>query len=319
MKRKIALIVVVLSSAAGTTLWALQRHGGERPLQVAGTIEARDVEVGSQVGGRVAVVHAEEGDAVSAGAPIVTLEPDLLDPQIEEQRGRLAEVQAQLERVLRGPRREDVAEARIEWQDAERERARLEPLLEGGMVAQQQYDALVTRAALARERLRELENGSRAEDVAAARAAVARESGRLAYLMHQRAEMVVLAPSAGVIQTLDLRPGDLVAAHAPVARLLDPADQWVRGYVPEPELGRVHVGQPAWVTVDTWRDRRFKGRVTEIRTRAEYTPRNVQTLAQRSEQVFAVKVALDAAPELKPGMAAIMTLAADAAPKGGRP
>ena len=54
--------------------------------------------------------------------------------------------------------------------------------------------------------------------------------------------------------------------------------------------------------------REFPGRVVEIRTQAEYTPRNVQTLEQRMDTVFGVKVAIDPVPELKPGMSAAVRI-----------
>ena len=60
--------------------------------------------------------------------------------------------------------------------------------------------------------------------------------------------------------------------------------------------------------VDTFPDREFPGHIVEIRTQAEYTPRNVQTLDQRMDQVFGVKVAIEPVPELKPGMAATVRL-----------
>ena len=107
---------------------------------------------------------------------------------------------------------------------------------------------------------------------------------------------------------MNLRPGDLVPANQPVAKMLEPSQLWVRVYVPEPQLGRVRIGQKAALTVDTFPKRSFPGHVVEIRTQAEYTPRNVQTLDQRMDQVFGVKVAIDPAPELKPGMAATARL-----------
>ena len=82
----------------------------------------------------------------------------------------------------------------------------------------------------------------------------------------------------------------------------------MRVYVPEPQLGRVRVGQRAALTVDTFPKREFPGKVVEIRTQSEYTPSNVQTLDQRMDQVFGVKVAIDPVPELKPGMAAMVKL-----------
>jgi HlyD family secretion protein len=70
----------------------------------------------------------------------------------------------------------------------------------------------------------------------------------------------------------------------------------------------VRSGQKAAVSVDTFPKREFPGKVVEIRTQSEYTPRNVQTLDQRMDQVFGVKVAIDPAPELRPGMAATVRL-----------
>jgi HlyD family secretion protein len=78
--------------------------------------------------------------------------------------------------------------------------------------------------------------------------------------------------------------------------------------VPEPSLGRVRLGQKAVITVDSFPKREFSGKVVEIREQGEYTPRNVQTLKQRMDLVFGVKVAIDPAPELKPGMAALVRL-----------
>src|SRR5262249_36824293 len=131
---------------------------------------------------------------------------------------------------------------------------------------------------------------------------------QLAYLQRQKREGIVGAPAEGVIESMNLRPGDLVGANQPVARLLEPSQLWVRVYVPEPQLGRVRVGQTAALKVEPFPRRAFPGRVVEIRTQAEYTPRNVQTLDQRMDQVFGVKVSVDPTPELKPGMAATVTL-----------
>jgi HlyD family secretion protein len=99
-----------------------------------------------------------------------------------------------------------------------------------------------------------------------------------------------------------------VAPNAPVATILEPDQLWVRVFVPETRLGLVRVGQAVTLTVDTFPKRAFPGKVVEISPRAQYTPRNVQTLDQRSEQVFGVKVAVDPTPELKPGMAALVRL-----------
>jgi HlyD family secretion protein len=306
MNRKWLLVLLIVALLAGGAIWALTRAKA-KPLLLSGSIEARDVEIGSLLGGRVAKVLVDEGSQVAADQPVVQFETDLIDLQIQQQESRIAQSLANLTKTVRGPRAEEIARARANAENAERERRRLESLHAKGIVGQEAYDAAATQAKTAAEMLRELERGSRPEDIAAAHAAVAAEEMQLGYLKRQRQESVVRAPAAGVIESMDLRPGDLVAPNQPVAKILEPSQLWVRVYVPEPQLGRVRVGQKAALTVDTPK-REFPGRVVEIRTQSEYTPRNVQTLDQRMDQVFGVKVAIDRAPELRPGMAAIVRI-----------
>ena len=306
MKR--AVIPILLVVGLGAFLFFRLRDRGEDALVLSGSIEARDADLGPLIGGRVAQVLVDEGDEVRAGQPIARLEADLIAPQVEEQQAAVAEAKAELERALHGPTREELARARINYEAAETDRRRMEGLLNAGAISQQQYDASAVKAATAKETLKEAEHGTRAEDIEAARAMMRRQEERLKLLERQLEETEIRAPSDGVIQSIDIRPGDLVEAGRPVARLLEPNQLWVRVYVPEPLLGSVRRGQAAWVTVDTWPNRKFPGRVVEISDRAEYTPRNVQTMEQRSDQVFGVKVAVDPTPDLKPGMAALVTL-----------
>nr|MDQ2970551.1 HlyD family efflux transporter periplasmic adaptor subunit [Acidobacteriota bacterium] len=271
-------------------------------------IEARDVQVGSLLGGRVARVPVTEGARVVRGQPVVVFETDLIDLQIQQQEARVSEARASLAKVVRGPRAEDVARSRAQSQNAEKERQRQKALLDQGVLGQQQYDVAATEARTSFETLREKERGNRPEDIDAARAALQREERQLAYLKRQKEESVVLAPADGVLEAIDLRPGDLVAPNQPVARILEPSQIWVRVYVPEPRLGRVKIGQRAAIKVDSYPRREFPGTVVEIRTQAEYAPRNIQTLDQRMDTVFGVKVAIEPTPELKPGMAATVRL-----------
>jgi membrane fusion protein YbhG len=306
MKRIVVPVVLILVAAGA--FWAFKLRQRDDRLVLSGSIEARDVQVGSLVGGRITAVHIDEGASVVPGQPIVTLEPDLLDAQIREQESRISQARAKLDLTLKGPRGEEIARARADYENAEKDRRRLEALMNEGIVPRQSYDDAATAAKTKLEMLQELERGSRPEEIEAARGAVDEALRHLEYLHRQRKETLVTAPAAGVIQSFDLRPGDLVAPNAPVATLLEPDQLWVRVYVPETKLGLVRVGQRADLTVDTFPKRVFPGKVVEISPRAQYTPRNIQTLDQRSDQVFGVKVNVEPAPELKPGMAALVRL-----------
>ncbi len=313
-RRSVVLLLLaagLVACAAAAAVWTLGRRPWARSteqLVFAGTIEARDVRVGSLAGGRVVAVHVDEGDAVVAGAPLVRLENPPLVRQRQEQAARLAAARAALALVEAGPRIEEIARARADWLRLDAERPRQERLLQQGATTTARHDDARYQAEAQRQVYEELRRGSRPEDVAHARAVVDQEAARMAWFDAQVAELVVHAPAAADVQAVGVRPGDLVAPHQPVITLLERDQLWVRAYVPEPELGRVVVGRPATVEVDTFPGRAFPGRVTRISPRAEYTPRNVQTLRERAEQVFAIRVEVAPSPLLKAGMAAIVRM-----------
>jgi multidrug resistance efflux pump len=300
MRRLILPLVLV----AGIFAWLIVRGGGGDDGVYSGTIEARDARVGSLVGGRVVAVLVEEGDSVTAGQLLVRLESDLLSAQVQEQEARVAQAQANLDRVVRGPRREQIERARIEWERAEKERKRQESLRAQSLTSDEAYDAAAATAQSAFQFYDELRKGSRSEDERQARAAFDEAGNRLVYLRRQLAETEIRAPARGIVQSLDLRPGDIVSANQGVVSVLEPGELWVRVFVPETRLGSVRVGQSADLFVDTFPERAFPARVVSVSARAEYTPRNVQTVEQRDDQVFSVKLDVEPAPELKAGMTA---------------
>lgn len=317
MNRRLAVFVVLAAALAAAVYYWRPEPRTPAGQEFSGSIEARLVEVGSLVGGRVAEIRVEEGAEVAAGATIVVLESDFVDRQIEAQRAAVAEAAAALALAEAGPRSEARARARLAWEAAKTDLGRVEPLYREGVVGRAEYDRAVVQEATSRKSWEEADRGSRREEREAARAALQRQEAELDYLERQRRELTVTAPVAGRIEAFDLRPGDLVAPNQPVASLLEPAELWVRIYVPETRLGQVTVGQSARIRVDSFPERDFPGRVVEIRHRAEYLPRNVQTLDQRADQVFGVKIAIEPTPELKPGMAAFVRLASNGPTAGG--
>jgi len=146
--------------------------------------------------------------------------------------------------------------------------------------------------------------GSRPEDIAAANAMVASALGAVDIIKKQHEELKILSPVDGTVDAVDIRPGDLLAANAPALSILEAGELWVRAYVPENRLN-LQLGQKVRVTVDSFPARDFHGTITFISRQAEPTPGNVQTIEERSKQVFRIRVEMDDGKDvLRAGMAA---------------
>jgi multidrug resistance efflux pump len=305
--RAVVLIVLLAVVAAGTFLY-LRNERKPRELTLNGTLEARTVNVGSLIGGRVTRVLVDEGSPVTAGQLIVQLETETIDRQIAEQQAAIAAAKANLAKGIAGPRREEISKASAVAQNDERDRVHELELWHYGIVSKELYDDAATKAKSSADDLRILQLGTRKEDIAAERAETEQQQRHLASLLKQRAETDVKSTVNGVVQSFGLRPGDIVAPNQSVAEILESDQLWVRVYVPETLLGLVKVYQPVRVQTDTYPNEWFPGHVATVSSQGEFTPRNVQTRAQRAEQVFGVKVVVDPNPRLHAGMAAEVDL-----------
>jgi HlyD family secretion protein len=146
--------------------------------------------------------------------------------------------------------------------------------------------------------------GFRTEEIEQAEAARDAARAALEAIRKQKAELSLVSPAAGTIDSLDLHPGDLVAPNAPVLTLLSDGDLWVRAYIPQ-RLLKVQIGQKLRITLDSFPDEEFEGEITFISQQAEFTPSNVQTPDDRAKQVYRVRVTLvESKQKLRPGMTA---------------
>ncbi|HKY64377.1 MAG TPA: efflux RND transporter periplasmic adaptor subunit [bacterium] len=118
----------------------------------------------------------------------------------------------------------------------------------------------------------------------------------------------VISPIDGVVLTKVHESGEVVSGNSPVFILGDRNRMWVRVFIPEGLVSRIEMNQEATLHFDGLAEE-FKGRVTFIAPRAEFTPRNVQTPEERVTQTFAVKIALENPPQyLRPGVSAEVDL-----------
>jgi HlyD family secretion protein len=151
----------------------------------------------------------------------------------------------------------------------------------------------------------ELEIVRKRQELATLQATIARDQAAVAAAEAQLSYTLLSAPQAGTVLRKHVEPGEMIAGGTPVVTLADLSSIWLKIYVPEPDLGRVKLGQSADVTTDSYKGKVYRGTVTFINSEAEFTPKNVQTQEERVKLVFAVKIRLENPnQELKPGMPA---------------
>lgn len=294
--------------------------GNGRPLvSVTGTIEAIQVDVSARIAGRIVERPVDEGDRVTAGQLLVRLDEAEQAAEVRRQEAAVRTAQSSLDDLQAGARREELEDARAALQSAsatrewtERDFRRAEGLFRQTLIAAQEvdrarqaYDVALAQEKSARQKLLLLEAGSRPDQVETARGQLAQARNALEVAKTRLKEMTISSPVDGVVLRKNLEVGELANPGVPILTLMKPSDIWVRAYVPEEEVARIKVGNPARIAVDGYPARRFPGRITEIASEAEFTPRNVQTRKERVNLVFRIKIAVDN-PEgiLKPGMPA---------------
>jgi HlyD family secretion protein len=147
--------------------------------------------------------------------------------------------------------------------------------------------------------------GSRVEDIRVAEAQVQGAQGKVDQITAMIDELAIKAPADARVEALDLRPGDLIAPSATAVTLVEDDQLYVRIYVPETQLGHVHIGATVAIRVDSFPDETFPGVVQHINSVGEYSPRNLQTADERADQMFATRIGLSkGADRLRAGMAA---------------
>jgi multidrug resistance efflux pump len=322
MKRRAILFTLAAIAVAAMVVGYRAYERRPRPMEWSGTVEARTVQVGSRVGGRVKEVLVREGDWVKSGQALIILEPGDLEAQRLQALGQLQQAQGNLAKVAdrrAGARLQEIAaaRARLKAQEVAVEKAQLdlsrtEKLFANGAATGVERDnadialrnALAQRDAL-KAQLDELLRGT-PEDVKSLQGQVDMAKGRLDQNQTMLDELTIRAPRAAQVVTLDLRPGDILAPSAVAAKLLETDQLYVRIYVPETQLGFVHPSKVVTLYVDSFPNRPFKAVVESISHEGEYTPRNLQTADERADQVFAARLRIEEGKDvLRAGMAAI--------------
>jgi HlyD family secretion protein len=323
MKKPLVLGFLILAAAA------CDRAAETPATRASGYVEATEVRVAPEVGGRLLEVKVEEGQRVSAGDVVARLDTADAALALRRAEAERAQAQAQLALLRAGSRPEDIRQAQAQVQAAQADVKaaqadagaaaadveRFENLLRANAGSVKQRDDAVTRRDVAQARVRGAQEraqasadtlarvraGARPQEIAAAEARVAALDVQIATVQKTVADATVTAPTAGVVTSKILHAGEMAAPRAPIVVVTDLDRAWANVYVDERLVPQLKIGQAVAIVTDA--GQRLNGTITFISPRAEFTPRNVQTAEERSKLVYRIKVTADNREGvLKPGM-----------------
>jgi HlyD family secretion protein len=313
---------------------ACRKSDDGKTVHLNGRIEAQQVDLAPKVAGRVVEVKVREGDRVKAGDLLVKLDLGDTALAVERDLQGARSAQARYEDMASGSRRTEIAAAEAEVADrraavslAKKELERQQQLLSKDVGTPQDFyrartDLDRAEAALkaSEEKAKLTIEGSRHFQTEQARFESDRAKAQLKQSETVAQEAEIRAPANGVILHRIAEPGLLLTTGQPALTMAFADRLYVRTFIPETRLGLVHQGQPATVTVDAFPGKKFPARVAEISPDAEFTPKAVETKAERVNLVYSAKVDLlqgwDA--PLVPGQPAEVTISVDGGQSGAK-
>lgn len=297
-------IALVAVAAVAVVAW---REWPRRPsdiLTLYGNVDIRQVDLAFNDIGRVSEMRKEEGDHVTTGEVLARIEPETYADLVALSQARVDAQRAIVQRLVTGSRPEEIARDRASVESAQADLAnadllvkRRTELLKSGGVSREVYEETKAADDMARARLkvatevsRLTEIGPRQELIDEAKATLRAEEALLALARRRLVDTELKAPANGIILSRIVEPGTMAASTNPVYTLSLTDKVWVRAYIGEPDLGRVHPGLEVKVATDSNPGHLYDGWIGFVSPTAEFTPKTVETTELRTQLVYRLRV-----------------------------
>jgi len=327
-----AVVLAVLAAVAvGVVVGRLWEHSKKDPnrLVLYGNVDLRQVEISFNNSERIAEVLVQEGDKVTRGQTLARLDTSRLKPQAATAEAVVEAQQAVVEKLHHGSRPEEIAQAQANVASAKADLVNanqqwtrltaLAGLTTGRAISQQDLDSAKAALGMAEARLEVSEKaldlseiGPRREDIAQGEAQLRADQAQLGLLRRQLADSELVSPCDAVVRSRLLEAGEMASPQRPIFDLAIADPKWIRAYVSESDLGRIHTGMRASISADSFPGRTLSGWVGFISSVAEFTPKSVQTEELRSSLVYEIRVFVrDPQDEMRLGMPTTVYLELD--------
>jgi HlyD family secretion protein len=345
-------IVAAAGAVFGYRAFVMNTSMPEGLILANGRIEGDTLVVAAKIPGRISSVHAGEGDAVDNGKVLAEMDDSQVRAKTEQARAALAaalagrdaaraaldlliketEIQNEKAEAAVANARAVLAKARAQELQAGKDARRFKELADDGSIGRQKaeqaalaYEASKNDRKSAESGVRLVEKqrddarlGSRriAAKTAETRSISARAEQAAAAVNEAESvlsDLTVKAPGKGVVTAKIISPGEVIGAGSPLFTLVDLDGLYLKVFVPEKDIGRLKLGQKARIHLDSMKEKPFGGTVKTIASRAEFTPKEVQTPDERVKLVYAVKIYLDENPghAVTPGIPADAVIRVD--------
>ncbi len=280
-------VLAIAAAGAGIAWWRLRPVPLPPGFAVGnGRIEATQIDIATKLPGRIKDVLAAEGDFVEAGQVVARMDTQVLEAEL-----RQAEAQVSQARNATETAKAVVAQRESELTFAQNTLKRSEDLVQKGFISPQKLDGdrtamLTAKAVLVAARSQVVQSQSA---IQAAQATVERIKADLD-------DSVLKAPRAGRVQYRLAEPGEVLSAGGKVVSILDLSDVYMTVFLPETTAGRLAIGAQARLVLDVAPQYVIPAKVGFVAAEAQFTPKTVETAAERQKLVFRVKAQID--PEL---------------------
>ena len=301
------------------SIYACSGGEGNSTIEATGTIESTNVTISSKNAGEIRSIIADEGAQVNVGDTILVIDHEALDFQLEQASASEQVTEAQLKLMLKGARSEDIKQAEemmkqteINFNLAKSDFERYTKLWESKSITRKQYEDMAARYQVsiaqlssAKENYEKVKKIFRPEEIEQSRANLRKAKASVGLLEKNIRDSYIISPLDGFVVKKFVEVGETVSPMSSLVKVSNISSVNLIIYVSEAELGKIKLGQKADITIDTYPDKKYEGKVTFISPEAEFTPKNIQTKDERTKLVFAVKIEIPNKDfDLKPGMPA---------------
>ncbi|MBC9130013.1 efflux RND transporter periplasmic adaptor subunit [Frischella sp. Ac48] len=310
------LILFLTVVVAGTLIWFLTKDDGFGPNFISGNgrIEGTEINISTKLAGRIEQIKVQEGEFVQVNQPLVIMQTDTLNAQLNEAKAQLLQAMSNEEnaKAQLGLSISDkaAAEAIVNQRESDldlaiKHLARTEKLYKTGALSVQQYDddnAKMESAKAALQSAKSQVDSAQASvesaqaNIQSAAAAIKVAEANITQIQADIDDSTLVAPVGGRIQYRIAQPGEVLSAGGKVLNLVNLSDIYLTFFLPETVVGKVAIGDEVRIVLDVIPNKSIPAYVSFVASVAQFTPKTVETKDERQKLMFRVKAQIK--PEL---------------------